>query len=61
MLLLPSLLLIGIFSYHPAACSLIGGFYQWTGFAPPSYARTSRWRVLRLVLALAPRGADWHA
>ena len=27
-LLLPSLLLIGVFSYYPAVRSLIGGFYQ---------------------------------
>jgi raffinose/stachyose/melibiose transport system permease protein len=37
MLLLPSLLLIGIFSYYPAVRSLIGGFYQWNGFSSPSY------------------------
>ena len=36
-LLLPSLLLIGIFSYYPAVRSLIGGFYQWNGFSPPVY------------------------
>ena len=34
-LLLPSLLLIGVFSYYPAGASLIGGFYQWNGFSPP--------------------------
>ena len=32
-LLLPSLLLIGVFSYYPAVRSLIGGFYQWNGFS----------------------------
>ena len=37
-LLLPSLLLIGVFSYYPAVRSLIGGFYQWNGFSPPTYA-----------------------
>jgi ABC-type sugar transport system permease subunit len=36
-LLLPSLLLIGLFSYYPAVRSLIGGFYQWNGFTPPNY------------------------
>ena len=36
-LLLPSLLLIGVFSYYPAVRSLIGGFYQWNGFTPPNY------------------------
>ena len=30
-LLLPSLLLIGMFSYYPALRSLIGGFYRGTG------------------------------
>jgi raffinose/stachyose/melibiose transport system permease protein len=36
-MLLPSLLLIGLFSYYPALRSLIGGFYQWNGFTPPTY------------------------
>ncbi|HEY9244407.1 MAG TPA: sugar ABC transporter permease [Streptosporangiaceae bacterium] len=36
-MLLPSLLLIGLFSYYPAVRSLIGGFYQWNGFTPPAY------------------------
>ena len=35
-LLLPSLLLIGVFSYYPAVRSLIGGFYQWNGFSAPT-------------------------
>ena len=43
-LLLPSLLLIGIFSYYPAVRSLIGGFYQWNGFSPPTYAGISQFR-----------------
>src|SRR6516165_12571783 len=43
-LLLPSLLLIGIFSYYPAARSLIGGFYQWNGFSAPVYAGISQFR-----------------
>jgi ABC-type sugar transport system permease subunit len=37
-MLLPSLLLIGVFSYYPAVRSLIGGFYQWNGFSPPTYS-----------------------
>ena len=37
-LMLPSLLLIGLFSYYPAVRSLIGGFYQWNGFSAPVYA-----------------------
>jgi len=41
-LLLPSLLLIGIFSYYPALRSLIGGFYQWNGFSAPVYAGVSQ-------------------
>jgi ABC-type sugar transport system permease subunit len=41
-LLLPSLLLIGIFSYYPALRSLIGGFYQWNGFSAPVYAGISQ-------------------
>jgi raffinose/stachyose/melibiose transport system permease protein len=44
MLLLPSLLLIGIFSYYPAIRSLIGGFYAWNGFSPPTYAGVSQFR-----------------
>lgn len=36
-LLLPSMLLIGVLSYYPAVRSLIGGFYQWNGFSPPTY------------------------
>jgi len=42
MLLLPSLLLIGVFSYYPAVRSLIGGFYQWNGFSAPAYAGVSQ-------------------
>ena len=41
-LMLPSLLLIGVFSYYPAVRSLIGGFYQWNGFSPPVYAGVSQ-------------------
>jgi raffinose/stachyose/melibiose transport system permease protein len=44
MLLLPSLLLIGIFSYYPALRSLIGGFYQWNGFTAPIYVGFSQFR-----------------
>ena len=43
-LLLPSLVLIGVFSYYPAVRSLIGGFYQWNGFSPPAYAGVSQFR-----------------
>ena len=43
-LLLPSLLLIGLFSYYPAVRSLIGGFYQWNGFSPPTYAGVSQFK-----------------
>jgi ABC-type sugar transport system permease subunit len=43
-LLLPSLLLIGVFSYYPAVRSLIGGFYQWNGFTPPTYAGISQFK-----------------
>jgi raffinose/stachyose/melibiose transport system permease protein len=43
-LLLPSLLLIGVFSYYPAVRSLIGGFYQWNGFTPPTYAGVSQFK-----------------
>jgi raffinose/stachyose/melibiose transport system permease protein len=35
--LLPSLLLIGVFSYYPAVRSLVGGFYAWNGFSAPKY------------------------
>jgi raffinose/stachyose/melibiose transport system permease protein len=44
MLLLPSLLLIGVFSYYPAVRSLIGGFYQWNGFSAPTYAGISQFK-----------------
>ena len=43
-MLLPSLLLIGVFSYYPAVRSLIGGFYQWNGFSAPTYAGISQFR-----------------
>ena len=43
-LLLPSLLLIGVFSYYPALRSLVGGFYQWNGFSPPTFAGFSEFR-----------------
>jgi raffinose/stachyose/melibiose transport system permease protein len=43
-LLLPSLLLIGIFSYYPAVRSLIGGFYAWNGFSAPTYAGVSQFK-----------------
>lgn len=42
--LLPSLVLIGVFSYYPAVRSLIGGFYQWNGFSPPTYAGVSQFK-----------------
>jgi raffinose/stachyose/melibiose transport system permease protein len=35
--MLPSLLLIGMFSYYPALRSLVGGFYAWNGFSAPKY------------------------
>ena len=35
--MLPSLLLIGLFSYYPAVRSLVGGFYIWDGFSAPRY------------------------
>jgi ABC-type sugar transport system permease subunit len=43
-MLLPSLLLIGVFSYYPAVRSLIGGFYTWNGFSPPVYSGVSQFR-----------------
>ena len=43
-LLLPSLLLIGIFSYYPAVRSLIGGFFTWNGFSPPVYSGLSQFK-----------------
>jgi ABC-type sugar transport system permease subunit len=43
-MLLPSLLLIGVFSYYPAVRSLIGGFYQWNGFTPPAYDGITQFR-----------------
>lgn len=35
--MLPSLLLIGLFSYYPAVRSLFGGFFAWNGFSAPKY------------------------
>ncbi|MGH3602055.1 MAG: carbohydrate ABC transporter permease [Pseudonocardiaceae bacterium] len=43
-LMLPSLLLIGLFSYYPAVRSLIGGFYKWNGFSTPTYAGVSQFK-----------------
>jgi raffinose/stachyose/melibiose transport system permease protein len=43
-LLLPSLVLIGVFSYYPAVRSLIGGFSQWNGLSPPTYAGVSQFK-----------------
>jgi len=43
-LLLPSLLLIGVFTYYPAVRSLIGGFYAWNGFSPPTYVGLAQFR-----------------
>jgi ABC-type sugar transport system permease subunit len=43
-LMLPSFLLIGVFTYYPAVRSLIGGFYQWNGFSPPTYAGVSQFK-----------------
>ena len=43
-LLLPSLVLIGVFSYYPAVRSLVGGFYQWNGFSPPTYTGVSQFK-----------------
>jgi raffinose/stachyose/melibiose transport system permease protein len=43
-MLLPSLLLIGIFSYYPALRSLIGGFYTWNGFSPPVYSGITQFK-----------------
>lgn len=40
--MLPSLLLIGVFSYYPAVRSLVGGFYQWNGFSAPKYVGTQQ-------------------
>lgn len=37
LLLLPSLLLIGLFSYYPALRSLEGSFTAWDGFSPPTF------------------------
>jgi len=44
MLLLPSLLLIGALAYYPAVRSLIGGFYEWNGFSPPTWAGFSQFQ-----------------
>lgn len=38
------MLLIGIFSYYPAVRSLIGGFYAWNGFSPPTYVGLAQFK-----------------
>ncbi|MGC8628564.1 MAG: carbohydrate ABC transporter permease [Acidimicrobiales bacterium] len=43
-LILPSMLLIGMFTYYPAVKSLIGGFYSWNGFSPPQYVGIAQFR-----------------
>jgi raffinose/stachyose/melibiose transport system permease protein len=43
-LMLPSLLLIGLFAYYPAVRSLIGGFYQWNGFSSPKYVGLAQFK-----------------
>jgi ABC-type sugar transport system permease subunit len=43
-LMLPSLLLIGLFAYYPALRSLIGGFYKWNGFSKPTYTGISQFK-----------------
>jgi raffinose/stachyose/melibiose transport system permease protein len=43
-LMLPSLLLIGLFAYYPALRALIGGFYQWNGFSTPKYDGISQFK-----------------
>ena len=57
-LLLPSLLLIGVFSYYPAVRSLIGGFYQWNGFSPPTYAGVSQFKAVPAVADVRHRGEE---
>ena len=57
-LLLPSLLLIGVFSYYPAVRSLIGGFYQWNGFSPPTYAGVSQFKAVHQVADVRHRGEE---
>lgn len=44
-LLGPSLLLIVVFSYYPAARSIIGGFTQWNGFSPPRFVGVQEFRT----------------
>jgi raffinose/stachyose/melibiose transport system permease protein len=53
-LLLPSMLLIGIFSYYPAVKSLIGGFYAWNGFSPPSYVGFAQFNTYLHSVTFAP-------
>ncbi|HLI00587.1 MAG TPA: sugar ABC transporter permease [Acidimicrobiales bacterium] len=58
MLLLPSILLIGIFSYYPALRSLVGGFYQWNGFSTPTYAGVSQFREYVKSATFAPEARN---
>jgi raffinose/stachyose/melibiose transport system permease protein len=40
----PALALVLLFSYYPAARSLIGGFTQWDGFNPPQFVGLENFR-----------------
>lgn len=44
LLFLPSLCLIGLFTYYPAVRSLIGGFTEWDGFNPPRFVGLTEFR-----------------
>jgi raffinose/stachyose/melibiose transport system permease protein len=44
LLFLPSLILIGAFTYYPAVRSLIGGFTEWDGFNPPHFVGLQEFR-----------------
>jgi raffinose/stachyose/melibiose transport system permease protein len=51
LLFLPSLILIGAFTYYPAVRSLIGGFTEWDGFNPPRFVGLQEFREYLTSLA----------
>jgi raffinose/stachyose/melibiose transport system permease protein len=57
-LLLPSLVLIGMFSYYPAVRSLVGGFYRWNGFTSPTYAGVSQFKQYFTATTFAPEARN---
>lgn len=56
--MLPSLILIGMFSYYPAVKSLIGGFYQSNGFSQPEYVGLAQFKQYVTSSTIAAEGRN---